>query len=200
MTLARIPALVALIVLAACAEPPRQGTLVVVLPEADGGVGRVDVARGDDTIVLDQARAAASVDTRGGVAATSLDEAGVETNFGAALAAQPVPPRTFTLYFEFDSDALTPDSQTTFEQVFEDISARGHYEVTVVGHTDTLAEPAYNQELSLGRAGQIRDLLVERGIPAAAITAFGRGEYDLLVATADNVAEPLNRRVEITVR
>lgn len=200
MKIIRGVALAALVLLAACAEPARQGTLVVVLPEDDGHVGRVDVARGAETVTLDAERAAASVDTKGGLGATTLDAAAVDTNFGAALAAQPTPPRTFTLYFEFDSNELTAESQAAFEQVFDDIRARGHYEVTVVGHTDTLAEPAYNQELSLERASQIRDRLVARGIPAEAIAAYGRGEYDLLVQTADSVAEPLNRRVAITVR
>jgi outer membrane protein OmpA-like peptidoglycan-associated protein len=185
--------------LAACAQP-RQGTLVVVLPEDDGSVGRVDVARGDQTVTLDSANAAVGVDTAGGLGPTVLDRAAVDTTFGAALAARPIPPHTFTLYFEFDSDALTADSEAAFEQVFDDIRARAHYEVTVVGHTDTLADAAYNQDLSLGRARQISDRLVERGIPAEAITAFGRGENDLLVKTDDSIAEPLNRRVEITVR
>ncbi|MBM3586045.1 MAG: OmpA family protein [Alphaproteobacteria bacterium] len=199
MTASRLAGLALIALLAACAQP-RQGTLVVVLPEDDGSVGRVDVARGDQTVTLDTANAAVGVDTAGGLGPAVLDGAAVETAFGAALAARPIPPHTFTLYFEFDSDTLTAESEAAFEQVFDDIRARAHYQVTVVGHTDTLAEAAYNQELSLGRAQQIGNRLVVRGIPAGTITAFGRGENDLLVETDDSIAEPLNRRVEITVR
>lgn len=199
MRLLRVAGVLFLGLLAGCAQP-REGTLVVVLPGEDGSVGQVDVSRGGDSVTLNTARAAASVDTAGGLAKQSVDQATVETTFGRALAARPIPPRTFVLYFEFDSNALTPESQEAFEQVFDDISARKHFEVTVVGHTDTTAAPDYNHELSLERAEQVKALLVERGLSGDAITAYGRGENDPLVPTADDVAEPLNRRVEIMVR
>ena len=38
------------------------------------------------------------------------------------------------------------------------------------------------------------------GIDAEGIKVSGRGERELLVITADEVAEPRNRRVEIQVR
>jgi hypothetical protein len=40
--------------------------------------------------------------------------------------------------------------------------------------------------------------LIRRGVPATDIATVGRGEEDL-VATADGVSEPRNRRVEIVV-
>ena len=43
-------------------------------------------------------------------------------------------------------------------------------------------------------------MMVELGIPPSRIQAAGRGERELLVPTADDVAEPRNRRVEISVR
>ncbi len=199
MTARWLPGLALAALLAACAQP-REGTLVVVFEDADGGVGQVDVRRGADTLALATANAAASIDTAGGVAGAVLDAAAVETSFGAALAARPVPPHDFILYFVLDSDELTPESQAEFEDVFDDVRSRRHFEVTVIGHTDTLADADHNQELALRRAEQIRTLLVERGVPAGSITAFGRGENDLLVPTADSVSEPRNRRVEVVVR
>jgi outer membrane protein OmpA-like peptidoglycan-associated protein len=41
---------------------------------------------------------------------------------------------------------------------------------------------------------------VRRGIAPDRITTAGRGEREPLVPTADEVAEPRNRRVEISVR
>jgi len=197
MTPLRVAGVLLLWLLAGCAQP---GTLVVVLPGEDGSVGRIDVSRGGDSVTLDTARASASVDTAGGLAQQSVDQAMVDTAFGRALAARPIPPRKFVLYFELDSDTLTPESVEAFEQVFDDISARKHFEVTVVGHTDTTAATDYNHGLSLERARQIESMLVDRGLAGDEITAYGRGELDPLVATADDVAEPLNRRVEIMVR
>jgi outer membrane protein OmpA-like peptidoglycan-associated protein len=46
----------------------------------------------------------------------------------------------------------------------------------------------------------VRDELVKVGIAADRIRVEGRGEREPLVPTPDEVAEPRNRRVEISVR
>jgi outer membrane protein OmpA-like peptidoglycan-associated protein len=54
--------------------------------------------------------------------------------------------------------------------------------------------------LSLRRAERCRDELIKLGIPKVRISVAGRGEREPEVPTADEVAEPRNRRVEISVR
>jgi len=124
----------------------------------------------------------------------------VQQIFGNALAAQPILPSHFVLYFEKDSDTLTPDSQRQYQAVFADIKRRPVYEVEVIGHTDTLGNPPHNQQLSMSRAEMIRDRLVRDGLNPKSLSIAGRGQLDLAVPTPDQVAEPRNRRVEITVR
>ena len=46
----------------------------------------------------------------------------------------------------------------------------------------------------------VKAKLVEQQVPEASISVAGRGEREPLVQTADEVAEPRNRRVEINVR
>jgi outer membrane protein OmpA-like peptidoglycan-associated protein len=46
----------------------------------------------------------------------------------------------------------------------------------------------------------VQAVLVGRGIGADNIVAVGRGKREPAVPTADGVAEPRNRRVEIVVR
>ena len=70
----------------------------------------------------------------------------------------------------------------------------------VIGHTDRVGAVPYHDTLSLRRAERVRDELVKVGIAAERIRVAGRGEREPLVATPDEVAEPRNRRVEITVR
>ena len=53
---------------------------------------------------------------------------------------------------------------------------------------------------SLERAKAVSKLFIARGIPAASVSVAGRGQRELVVQTAPNKSEPLNRRVEITVR
>ena len=200
MTARRLPllSLSAVAALAACAS---KSNLVVVLPEADGHVGAVVVhdAKGDR--VLDQAYAAAgSGSGTGALKPVEVAPQEVEEIFGPALAAKPIEPKHFMLYFISDSDRLTEASRAAFDEVFAEVARRKAAEVVVTGHTDRSAEPGYNDRLSLKRAKAVRKLFIARGLPPHSVIAAGRGEREPLVASADGVREARNRRVEITVR
>lgn len=67
--------------------------------------------------------------------------------------------------------------------------------VLVTGYADTLGSRESNQRLSLARARAVADRLVSLGVKPASITLEGCGESNLAKATADEVSEPLNRRV-----
>jgi outer membrane protein OmpA-like peptidoglycan-associated protein len=170
------------------------------VPDEDGHVGQITVNDGTSQIVLNQAYAAAHVTSEGTVEKADFRESDVEEIFAAALAAKPIPPKSFILYFEYGSDEFTDESVYEFEKVFADIWRRQHFAVDVIGHTDTKGKQAYNAGLSLERAEAVRERLIARGIGGDMVSAIGRGELDLLVDTPDETAEPANRRVEITVR
>jgi outer membrane protein OmpA-like peptidoglycan-associated protein len=191
-----IPALASLALLAGC---PRQA-LFVVLPNAEGdGVGSITVEDGKTATTLDQPYATAEA-RAGSTAPTAENQGTISVIFRRAIAAQPILPRHFRLYFILGSDELTPESKATYRTVFDDTKQRPVYEIEVIGFTDTLGDLPYNQALSLRRAAAIRDTLVRDGLDRQAISIAGRGKHDLLVPTADQTPEPRNRRVEITVR
>lgn len=177
---------------------PRQA-LFVVLPNPDGTSGAVTVSDSQKSILLDKPYAA-SEEKRGRVAATTTNSQLVQQIFGGALAAQPILPSHFRLYFFRDTDTLTPESRQQYHNVFEDIKRRPVYQVEVVGFTDTLGNQAHNQQLSLKRASAIWKRLVHDGLDVHSITIAGRGALDPAVPTGPQVSEPRNRRVEITVR
>jgi OmpA-OmpF porin, OOP family len=183
--------------LAGCAE--KQQGLFVVLPNPDGTSGAITVSEGQESVVLDRPYAAEEVKGKR-LEPTTSDPAQVQQVFGSALAAQPILPAHFRLYFLKDSDVLTTESQQQYKNVFADIKRRPVYQVEVIGYTDTLGEQPYNQQLSLKRAATLRDELVRDGLNPDSITTAGRGELDPAVPTGPQVAEPRNRRVEITVR
>jgi outer membrane protein OmpA-like peptidoglycan-associated protein len=184
-----------LVLLGACSRQ----ALFVVLPNPDGTAGAVTVSEGGQSVTLDQPYAA-SEERRDKLKAESSNQDQVQQVFGGAIAAQPILPKHFRLYFISDSDQLTPASAAQYQGVFEDIKGRAVYEVEVVGHTDTFASRQYNQRLSLQRADAIKDKLVHDGLDPKSISVAGRGELDLAVKTPPGVHEPRNRRVEITVR
>jgi outer membrane protein OmpA-like peptidoglycan-associated protein len=182
--------------LGACAH--QTGT-VVLLPEKDGRATAVTVKQGDKEVVLDKPYAAAQTRTDGprGYTATPQE---VEAKFGSALAAQPSRPNAFTLYFVDASDQLTDASKQVLAGVLADIAKHQVPDIVVIGHTDTVGSDTVNDALALRRAQTVRALLIAQGLPAESIVAIGRGKRELLVPTADGVAEARNRRVEILVR
>jgi outer membrane protein OmpA-like peptidoglycan-associated protein len=184
---------------AGCAAP-RPALFAVIPSEVDGHVGTIVVDAGGERRVIHSAYGAQRLKADGSVEAQQLDEKAVRAQFGTTLAAMPVPPATFTLYFLEGSDELTPESKAELDKVFTELKRRPLPDILVTGYTDTVGTMAYNDELSKARARHMRDLLVSLGIPKERIQTAGRGKREPLVATANNVPEPRNRRVEISVR
>jgi len=83
---------------------------------------------------------------------------------------------------------------------FVEIAKRPVPDVLVIGHTDAVGTDQVNDKLSRDRADFIRAGLIQSGIAPENIVAIGRGKRELFVPTADGVAHPRNRRVEIVVR
>ena len=116
------------------------------------------------------------------------------------MAARPIAPRQFMLYFDTASETLTTESTALIPQIVEEVRGRPVPDVSVIGHTDTTGDAASNIQLGLRRANAIRDLLVANGVDPSRVDVASHGESNLLVTTPDNTAEPRNRRVEVTVR
>jgi len=182
-------------------QPPKGQATVVLLPESDGTVGRATVSNPNGSVELATARASTRVVP--GVApevVKEMSEADVMRIYSTAIAALPPAPAHYTLYFQFDSDELTTESRTLVAQVQQSVKAYPAPQVAVVGHTDTTGSATANIGLGLRRAEVVRTRLVDAGVDRAAIIVTSHGEATPLVPTADNVNEPKNRRVEITVR
>ncbi len=119
----------------------------------------------------------------------------------AAPAPAPAAVRTFLVFFDWDRADLTERArQIIAEAALNARRSGGSTRVEVAGHADRSGTPDYNQRLSQRRADQVAGELVRNGVDRGdiAITAFG--ETRPLVATADGVREPQNRRVEILLR
>ncbi|MBV8603857.1 MAG: OmpA family protein [Pelomonas sp.] len=204
MTLHRPPARLALLallallgLLGACAAPQR----VILLPAPDGKVGAVEVDSGASHQRVDTAYGGATVPQHGQIGSFKTDAASVERDYGALLAARPPRPVSFVVHFQNGSSTeLTPDSAAVVQQILAELARRGAPELIVTGHTDSTGTDDYNDHLSLQRAQTVVDFLSRHGIAAAQMEAVGRGKRDPAVPTANEVAEPANRRVEITIR
>ena len=180
--------------LAGCAA----GDLVAVLPHEDGSVGGVVVTKGSRQLVLDQPLQATR--TGSGLDAFTIETTEVDRRFSDALAAQPQPPRSYTLYFQEGSTRLRGASQAVLADILADVAKRPSAELTVIGHTDRIGKLADNDALSRRRAAVVADFLVTNGLKREIMSLAGRGEREPIVATPDETEEPRNRRAEISVR
>jgi outer membrane protein OmpA-like peptidoglycan-associated protein len=190
-----------------CVEPPPPPKkaapieeVYMVMPEGGGKIGTVAVTFNDGReVVLQGAYSAMSLageETKAYVG----DQSQLEKTFGSAVSALPKAPMSATLYFLLGKDELTPESRVAADKIYSDFVSRQAPEIWVIGHTDTVGSAAHNQKLSVKRAEKVRKNLIKLGVPEESIQSSGRGESEPLVETPDNIKEPKNRRVEISVR
>ena len=182
--------------------PAPKQNLVVLLPDADGKVGRIVVTNQAGSQELSQPYTAVRVE-RSDVAPDKpivLEQAQVDRMFGSVLATLPSAEQSFVLYFELATDELTPESKKLLTEVLRAIKERSSTDVSLTGHTDTTGDSKSNYRLGLQRAERVAGILRSMGVNPGLLTVASHGEADLLVKTADGVAEARNRRVEVIVR
>lgn len=176
-------------------------TEVVLLSDEDGGVGAVIVEGRGGAVDLAEANTSARI------AAAALapsvgraDSDGVAAVFGNALTHLPDPAARYTISFPSGAATLTPRAQAVIARAAREARTRGAVDLAVIGHTDRAGDDAANLELSQQRASAVRDALGAAGVDMGAVPLAFHGENEPVIATADGVAEPRNRRVEIVVR
>jgi OOP family OmpA-OmpF porin len=203
------PAIALTLAAAACAHRPRTTpdatgpVIIALLPDPENGhVGRARVSNSAGADELSEARASTVVLGRktAPAAVVALGESDASRLFGSVLASLPPAPQHFIVNFEFDSDEPTVESRAMLPQILSVVKGRPFPEVLVIGHTDTIGTRTSNIGLGMRRAELIRKLLIQAGLEKSLVDIVSHGEADLLVPTGDEVAEPRNRRVEITVR
>lgn len=176
-------------------------TVVVLLPDPDGHAGEVEVSNKDGTRSINEAGYAVSVSSGNAPQpAVKMSEKEFNDIFAQALAVEPPPPAKYILYFFLDSIELKPDSRASMKAIISEIEKRASTDIEVIGHTDRSGDEEFNMALSRRRAESVREVLVAAGYAPTAIRMAFHGEGNPLIQTADNVHEPLNRRVEVIVR
>lgn len=186
---------------AAAQKPqPREAT-IVLLADDEGKTGSIVVSGAGGEQVLSAPGQAVKV-SAGAAPGQPFVLSGEEARaqVGPALKALPPAPIRFILYFHHDSDELTRESLAKLHEVFGRIKERGPVDISVVGHTDTVGDKSYNYRLSFKRARAVASLLTGKGVDPSILEITSHGKDNPLVPTGDQVPEPRNRRVEVTVR
>ena len=103
------------------------------------------------------------------------------------------------IQFEFNSSALTADSQAGIEMLVEFLKRNPDLKVELAGHTDDVGSASYNQKLSADRAESVRKALIDHGIDETRLTAKGYGANKPLWPNDSDEHRALNRRTEMII-
>jgi len=109
-------------------------------------------------------------------------------------------PVSYMVFFNLGSVKLSDQDQNTVAQAAQVYKTKANARVMVTGYADTVGSPSANMALSQQRANVVKNLLVQSGVPAAAITTAASGDTGLLVETAAQTNQPKNRRVVIVIQ
>ena len=128
-----------------------------------------------------------------------LSAAGALACMSLAATAQEAP-ESLKVYFDSGSASIGADQSATLDQAARLFRDGNPIVMIVAGVADTVGSPDFNLALSVERAESVVQGLTDRGIPVGRLQVIGRGNSELEVDTADDVAESENRIAEITWR
>jgi outer membrane protein OmpA-like peptidoglycan-associated protein len=178
------------------------GTTVVLIPDADGKVGKVSVTTAGGTTLLSKANESsqASKADQPPTQPVRLTDEKIRSMFAETLAKEPAPPERYSLYFLTGTAEISADANAELVKIASAIKARNSCDFSAIGHSDRVGDNESNRALSLQRAETVAKALTNIGVPKQCMDIRYYGENDPAVPTADNVAEARNRRVEVEIR
>ena len=157
------------------------GKTAFISSQRDGGAGGYDIYTFElpEEIRSDSANYLSTVDV-------------VELAPGDALVLQ-------NIQFEYNSAALTDDSQAGIMMLTDFLKRNPELRVELAGHTDNIGNDKYNLQLSADRANVVREALIANGISAERLTAKGYGATKPLAPNDSDEHRALNRRTEMII-
>jgi len=101
-----------------------------------------------------------------------------------------------SLNFDFDKSNVKPEYYDLLNNIKEFVE-QNNYEITIVGHTDSVGSNAYNFKLSRRRAESVKAKLLEFGLTEDRIVGIeAMGEEQPIATNETKEGRAQNRRVE----
>jgi len=104
---------------------------------------------------------------------------------------------TLRIHFDTDKAKIRSYSMEKVEKFASFLIGNKGTTVKVVGHTDSVADDAYNMVLSQKRANTVVRKLVELGVSENRLSAEGKGETMPVATNSTASGKSLNRRIEV---
>ena len=103
------------------------------------------------------------------------------------------------IQFEYNSAALTDDSQAGIQMITDFLKRNPDLKVELAGHTDDVGSASYNLKLSTERAQSVMQALVANGITESRLTAKGYGATKPILPNNSDEHRAVNRRTEMII-
>jgi len=106
---------------------------------------------------------------------------------------------TDIVFFEYDSDDITPTAEQKLERKAAVLRANPGVRIRIEGHCDQRGSTEYNLALGQRRAEAVRAYLVNLGIDGSRLSTLSYGKERPLVEGEDEDSFARNRRAEFAV-
>ena len=101
--------------------------------------------------------------------------------------------------FEPGSASLRPAGQASLQNLAVSMQKFQYAAISVSAYTDSTGDAANNLAISEKRAGAVKNILVNNGIPDSRVTAIGKGEADPVATNRTPQGREQNNRIEIII-
>ncbi|GED22661.1 OmpA family protein [Halomonas halmophila] len=101
--------------------------------------------------------------------------------------------------FGFDSSELTSSATSALNDVSRVLTEYTDTRINIAGHTDSIGDAGYNQQLSERRAQAVGQYLARSGVATSRLNMQGYGESQPVASNDTESGRAQNRRVELTL-
>ena len=103
------------------------------------------------------------------------------------------------LLFDFNKANIKPEHVQEINRLAKQLNKYDLHKLKIVGHTDDIGHPEYNQKLSEERAQSVASIFVQQGFKQNDLTAVGRGSSQPFVPNTSDENRANNRRVAVII-
>ncbi|MFC1393479.1 OmpA family protein [Acinetobacter junii] len=103
------------------------------------------------------------------------------------------------LLFDFNKSDIKPENAKEIIRLAKQLNKYDLQKLKIVGHTDDIGNPEYNQKLSEERAQSVAGIFLKEGFKQTNLNVIGRGSNQPFVPNTSDENRASNRRVAIII-
>ena len=103
------------------------------------------------------------------------------------------------LLFDFNKSDIKPENGKEIIRLAKQLNKYDLQKLKIVGHTDDIGNPEYNQKLSEERAQSVAGIFLKEGFKQTNLNVIGRGSNQPFVPNTSDENRASNRRIAIII-